>query len=177
MEVNLPNDYYLIPNGEYPGMNSKGGVEYWEYDCIVIAPHAIYNIENKDWKGKIEGDDNVWYVNDREQKNPLKTARYKTKMLVDYLKRHKPIFGKAWISTILTLSSSGQTKAGLDPESGCYHDTFTLGEELIDFLTDCDKVGKTFNAISDIQYEILDFLIGSCEDKAKKKGSPAKFRV
>ena len=169
LEVNLPNNYYLIPNGEYPGMNSKGGVEYWEYDCIVIAPHAIYNIENKDWKGKIEGDDNVWYVNDREQKNPLKTARYKTKMLVDYLKRHKPIFGKAWISTILTLSSSGQTKAGLDPESGCYHDTFTLGEELIDFLTDCDKVGKTFNAISDIQYEILDFLIGSCEDKAKKK--------
>ena len=79
LEVNLPNNYYLIPNGEYPGMNSKGGVEYWEYDCIVIAPHAIYNIENKDWKGKIEGDDNVWYVNDREQKNPLKTARYKTK--------------------------------------------------------------------------------------------------
>lgn len=169
LEVNLPNNYYLVPNGEYPGMNSKGGVEYWEYDCIVIAPHAIYNIENKDWKGKIEGDDNVWYINDHEQKNPLKTARYKTKMLVDYLKKHKPIFGKAWISTILTLSSSGQTKAGLDPESGCYHDTFVLGDELIDFITDPDKVGKAFNAISDIQYDILDFLVGTCEDKAKKK--------
>ena len=169
LEVNLPNNYFLIPNGEYPGMNSKGGVEYWEYDCIVIAPHAIYNIENKDWKGKIEGDDSVWYVNDHEQKNPLKTARYKTKMLVDYLKKHKPVFGKAWISTILTLSSYGQTKAGLDPESGCYYDTFTLDDELIDFLTDCDKVGKTSNAISDIQYEILDFLLGTTEDKAKKK--------
>lgn len=170
LEVNLPSNYYLIPNGEYPGMNSKGGVEYWEYDCIVIAPHAIYNIENKDWKGKIEGDDNIWYVNDHEQKNPLKTARYKTKMLVDYLKRHNPKFGKAWISTILTLSCSGQTTSGLDPESGCYHETFTLDDDqLIDYITDCEKVGKTANAISDIQFEILDFLVGTSEDKAKKK--------
>lgn len=169
LEVNLPDDYYIIPNGEYPGMNAKGGVEYWEYDCLVVAPHAIYNIENKDWKGKIEGDDNVWYINDHEQKNPIKTARYKTKMLVAYLKKHNPVFGKAWISTILTLSCSGQTKAGLDPESGCYNETFTLGDDLIDFLTDSYKVGKAANAISDIQYEILDYLIGSCEAKDKKK--------
>lgn len=169
LQVNLPDDYYLIPNGEYPGMNTKGGVEYYEYDCLVIAPHAIYNIENKDWKGQIEGDDHIWYVNDREMKNPIKSARYKTKMLVDYLKKHNPVFGKAWISTLLTLSSSGQTKAGLDPDSGCYHETFTLGDDLIDFLTDSYKVGKASNAISDIQYDILDYLVGSCEDYTKKK--------
>ena len=90
-------------------------------------------------------------------------------MLVDYLKRHNPIFGKAWISTLLTLSNSGQTKAGLDPDSGCYHETFTLGDDLIDFLTDSYKVGKASNAILDIQYDILDYLVGSCEDNTKKK--------
>lgn len=35
-------------------MNAQGAVQYWEYDCIVIAPHAIYAIENKDYRGRIE---------------------------------------------------------------------------------------------------------------------------
>lgn len=47
LEVNLPNDYYIVPNGEYPSINAKGGVEYWEYDCIVVAPHAIYHLETR----------------------------------------------------------------------------------------------------------------------------------
>lgn len=62
LEVNLPNDYFIIPNGEYPSINVRGGVEYWEYDCIVVTPHAIYHLENKDWKGRIEGDDNSFYA-------------------------------------------------------------------------------------------------------------------
>ena len=24
-------------------------MEYWEYDSIVVASHAIYHIENKNW--------------------------------------------------------------------------------------------------------------------------------
>lgn len=169
LEVNLPNDYFIIPNGEYPGTNVNGGVEYWEYDCIVVAPHAVYHLENKDWKGHIEGDDNSWFVNDREFKNPIKTARYKSKMLVAYLKKKNPLFGKAWVSTALTLSSLGQTKAGLDPDSGCFKETFTLSDELIDYLTDSYRLGKAANAISDIQYDIVDFLVGSSEGKSKIK--------
>lgn len=169
LEVNLPNDYYIVPNGEYPSINAKGGVEYWEYDCIVVAPHAIYHLENKDWKGRIEGDDNSWFVNDHEFKNPIKTARFKSKILVAYLKKKNPLFGKAWVATAITLSSIGQTKSGLDPESGSFHDTFTLGDELIDYLTDPYRLGKAANAISDIQYEALDYLVGTSEGQSKKK--------
>lgn len=169
LEVNLPNDYYIVPNGEYPSINAKGGVEYWEYDCIVVAPHAIYHLENKDWKGRIEGDDNSWFVNDHEFKNPIKTARFKSKILVAYLKKKNPLFGKAWVATAITLSGIGQTKSGLDPESGSFHDTFTLGDELIDYLTDPYRLGKAANAISDIQYEALDYLVGTSEGQSKKK--------
>lgn len=52
LEVKLPDNYFLIPNGEYPSMNPQGAVQYWEYDCIVVAPHAIYTIENKDYRGR-----------------------------------------------------------------------------------------------------------------------------
>src|ERR1700712_1439316 len=82
LEINLPEDYFLIPNIEIASTNPRNGkTQYWEYDLIVVAPHAIYNIENKDWKGRIEGDDNYWYVNDRQRQNPLKTGRQKTAIL------------------------------------------------------------------------------------------------
>ena len=32
LEVKLPDNYYLVPNGEYPSMNAQGAVQYWEYD-------------------------------------------------------------------------------------------------------------------------------------------------
>ena len=51
LKSSLPDSYYVIPNGEYAFKNPKGVIQFWEYDCIVVAPHAIYHIENKDWNG------------------------------------------------------------------------------------------------------------------------------
>ena len=87
LEVNLPDNYFLIPNVEIASTNPKNfRTQYWEYDLIVVTPHAVFNIENKDWKGRIEGDDNYWYLNDRQMSNPLKTGRQKTAVLVAQLK-------------------------------------------------------------------------------------------
>ena len=59
LEVNLPEEYFLIPNVEIASTNPRNNrTQYWEYDLIVVAPHAIFNIENKDWKGRIEVDVN-----------------------------------------------------------------------------------------------------------------------
>lgn len=170
LENNLPDSYFLIPNGEYPNRNPQGGVEYWEYDCIVVAPHAIYHIENKDWKGNIEGDDHVWYVNGHERKNPLKTARFKSKILVDYLKHKDPMLGKAWIDTLVALSYAGQSKSGLDADAGCYDKTFVVDDPaLILYIMSPEKVGKQRGAIADLQYAIVEYLVGSSESKEKKK--------
>src|SRR4051812_529781 len=87
LEVNLPDEYYLIPNIELASTNPKNNkTQYWEYDMIVVAPHAIYNIENKDWKGRIEGGDTYWYVNDKQRANPLKLGRQKTAILASKIK-------------------------------------------------------------------------------------------
>jgi len=82
LEINLPDNYYIISNVEFANVNPHGQVQYLEYDCIVVTPHALYNIENKDWGGRLEGDDNNWYLNDSEKHNPLKTVRFKTAILV-----------------------------------------------------------------------------------------------
>lgn len=67
LEVQLPDNYYIVPNGEYAHKNPQGMVQFWEYDCIVIAPHAIYHIENKDWAGQLYGDDFQWTINGHER--------------------------------------------------------------------------------------------------------------
>ena len=169
LEVKLPDNYYLIPNGEYPSKNPQGAVQYWEYDCIVVAPHAIYTIENKDYKGRLEANDDSWFCNDIEKPNPIKSATYKSKLLAGYLKQKDHRFGLAWVDAIVTLSSLGQNKSGFERGSYCDSKTYLLDDELLDYLQDNDRLHKTKNAISHLQMAIVEFLVGSSQPKSQKK--------
>lgn len=169
LEVKLPDNYYLIPNGEYPSKNPQGAIQYWEYDCIVVAPHAIYTIENKDYKGRLEANDDAWFCNGVEKPNPIKTATYKSKLLAGYLKQKDHRFGLAWVDAIVSLSSLGQDKSGFESGSACDGKTFILNQELIDYLEDNDRLHKTRNAISHLQTAIVDYLVGSSQPKKQKK--------
>src|ERR1035437_1359283 len=104
LEVNLPDNYYIVSNVEFANVTPQGQVQYLEYDCIVITPHALYHIENKDWSGRLEGDDTTWYLSGSEKPNPLKTVRFKTSVLASNLKAHNPFWATAWIESLLTLS-------------------------------------------------------------------------
>ena len=169
--VKLPDNYLVIPNGEYPSKTPQGAVKYWEYDAIVIAPHGIYHIENKDWNGSLFGDDFTWVVNGVERKNPHKTATLKTKILAGKLQNYNPGWRFGLIQTVVTLSYPGQSKFGLDPHSDCYEQTFLLNNELIDYLTDNERLRKEPDYMAEIQQEIANYLSGesSHQHYAKKK--------
>lgn len=164
LEVHLPDTYFLIPNVEIASTNPRNNrTQYWEYDLIVVAPHAIYNIENKDWKGRIEGDDNYWYLNDRQNPNPLRTGRQKTAILASKLKENQPSWGKAWVQNMVTLSFPNTYAPSLWQEAGKL--TFELKENLINYITDPYNVGKLDHDIADIQQDIVEFLIGNQSKK------------
>lgn len=169
--VKLPDNYLVIANGEYPSKTPQGAVKYWEYDAIVIAPHGIYHIENKDWNGSLYGDDFTWVVNGVERKNPHKTATLKTKILAAKLQNQNPGWRFGLIQTVVTLSYPGQSKFGLDPHADCYDQTFLLNNELIDYLTDNERLRKEENYMAGIQKEIADYLSGESSHQrfAKKK--------
>ncbi len=172
LEVNLPDNYYLIPNVEIASTNPRNNkTQYWEYDLIVIAPHAIYNIENKDWKGRIEGDDNYWYLNDRQKPNPLKTGRQKTAIIASKLRENNRDWGKAWVQNMVSLSYPNTYEPSLWQEAGKL--TFELKEKLIKYITDPYSVGKSGNDIANIQTDIVEFLIGN----QSKKSSDDKREV
>lgn len=171
LEVNLPDSYYIVPNGEYPYINPNGGTQYLEYDCIVVAPHAIYVIENKDFRGRIEAYENVWFHNDKEIKNPIKSVTFKGKILIDYLKKKERRWGAAWVESIVTLSNLNQTKSGFESGSASDNKTFLLNNELINFITDPDRLPhpRHQGAIATYQLEITDYLVGSSEKPVHKK--------
>lgn len=165
LEVNLPETYYLVTNVEIASTNPRNNrTQYWEYDLLVVTPHAIYNIENKDWKGRIEGDDNYWYVNDRQRQNPLKTGRQKTAVLTSKLREHESSWGRAWIQNMVSLSYPNTYAPSLWQEAGKL--TFQLNDNLIYFLIDPDQVGKQENDIQDIYQDIVKYLDGSQSKKA-----------
>ncbi|KAA2238817.1 protein kinase [Chitinophaga agrisoli] len=165
LEVNLPDSFYLVPNVEIASTNPRNNrIQYWEYDLLVVSPHAIYNIENKDWKGRIEGDDNYWYINDRQRQNPLKTGRQKTAVLTTRLREQDSSWGRAWIQNMVTLSYPNTFTPSLWQEAGRL--SFQLNEQLISFLTDPANVGKTENDIADIYRDIVKYLDGSLSKKA-----------
>ncbi len=165
LEINLPEDYILIPNIEIASTNPRNQrTQYWEYDLVVVAPHAIYNIENKDWKGRIEGNDDYWYVNDRQKPNPLKTNRQKTAILASKLKEANFNWGKAWINNLVTLSYPNSFEPLLWLEAGKL--SFTLTNKLIDFIREPEKDDQNKNSIVNIQNDIVQFLIGNQSKKA-----------
>jgi len=158
LEINLPDNFYIISNVEFANVNPHGQVQYLEYDCIVVTPHALYNIENKDWGGRLEGDDNNWYLNDSEKHNPLKTVRFKTAILVSKLRANNPAWATAWISSLLTLSNPHQNKKGLWGD--CEKATYLLDNKLIDFICNPKAVGKQQDDILNIYLQIKDFIAG-----------------
>ena len=165
LEINLPNAFYLIPNVEIASTNPRNNrTQYWEYDLIVVAPHAIYNIENKDWKGRIEGDDNYWYVNDKQRNNPLKTGRQKTAILASKLKEHDFSWGKVWIQNMVTLSFPNTYEPSLWQGAGKL--TFQLNEKLINYIKDPFQIGQLEDDIAKIQTQLVQFLTGEQSQKA-----------
>ena len=165
LQIKLPDNYFLIPNVEIASTNPRNNrTQFWEYDLIVVAPHAVYNIENKDWKGKIEGADDYWYQNDRQKPNPLKTNRQKTAILASKLKEANRDWGKAWIQNMVSLSYPNSFEPLLWQEAAKL--SFTLTDKLIKYIIDPEQIGKWDDAIVDIQNDIVQFLIGEQNKKS-----------
>lgn len=74
---NLHESYKLFTNLEI-----KQGVEIYEVDLIIIAPHSVYVVDIKNWHGNIEIYDPNWYPDNYQPfLSPLKKLRKHAKVL------------------------------------------------------------------------------------------------
>lgn len=167
LKENLPDSFTLIPNIELASKNPRNGqVQFYEYDIIVVAPHAVYNIENKDYSGRLEGDDNFWYLNDKRQPNPLKLGRLKTAILATKFKE-KELW--PWVYNIVTLSHPRQSMGGI---YGAAEDlTFLLNDRLIRFLQTPPDSKSRIDEFTDKHSALVAVILG---DDTKRKPEAKK---
>lgn len=124
----LPGDYIIIPNAE---LAETGGQTY-EYDAIIIAPHAVYAVEIKDWYGDIIGDMHEWLHNGRTKRSPVAQINRKARVLKSYLANAEQSLTRIWVEGAVCLASKPRA---LTLDADAQRQTFLL-DELIDFIID-----------------------------------------
>jgi len=101
LKEHLPNAYTLIPNAEI----LEAGRPPFEYDLIVVAPHAVYVVEIKRWRGGIRGDDHTWFVAGRHRRqNPWPTTNNKARVLKSQIQRRQPACDPLWVEGVVAIA-------------------------------------------------------------------------
>src|SRR5690606_9898885 len=81
----LPDDCYVIPNSSL----AQGRSQVYEFDAIVVTPHAVYVVEAKAWNGEVRAvSHTIWQLSSgREVPNPHRNNNQKSKVLASLLDR------------------------------------------------------------------------------------------
>lgn len=97
----LPRTYTVYGN---PWLVERSGVIY-ELDAVVVAPHAVFVVEIKSFRGRIEGTDHDWYI-PYPHPSPLKLNRLTAQALKSQLKREGFQAGQVWVEGLVFLSAT-----------------------------------------------------------------------
>ncbi len=92
----LPDNYAVAPNFQL----KQRGRDALEYDFTILAPHAVYVVEAKEWYGRITGDDSEWLLNQNPKKCPLWLVNTKCKVLKTEL---GPAGNQVYVSPVLVI--------------------------------------------------------------------------
>src|SRR5688572_3384845 len=97
----LPPEFTVYGNA---WLVERSGVIF-ELDAVVVAPHALYVVEIKSYRGRIDGTDHDWYI-PFPVPSPLKLNRLTAQALKSQLKRESYQGGQLWIEGLVFLSAT-----------------------------------------------------------------------
>ena len=127
LKEGLPNSHTIFANA---WLTERSGVVY-ELDAVVVAPHAIFVVEIKGYRGRIEGTDHDWYI-PHPIKSPLKLNRKTAQVLNDRLRRSSYRAGQVWVQGLVFLSSTNDLKVRGDESRDRVHTRKTILEAISD---------------------------------------------
>ncbi len=143
----LPDSYAVIPNFSL----KQRGHSALEYDVVVLAPHAIYVVEAKEWYGRLTGDDTEWLINKKPKKCPMWLLDMKCKVFKSEL---GAIGGQVWVDPVLVIPNGTKNHIG----GNWYRNVQSLTGSLT-FLQDKRRI-KRSNDISQYHEQIIGALQG-----------------
>ncbi|WP_309574031.1 methylation-associated defense system protein kinase MAD6 [Desulfoferrobacter suflitae] len=154
------NEYVVIPNIEIP---DTGAHRFLEIDAIIIAPHAVYVVEIKDWGPRIEGNDHFWYLNGkRERKNPHRTLNYKCQVLRTLMgQAGADLYTKVWYQGVVVIA---RENVFLDLQGNCEFTSYALDSSLSSYLKDPLRLSTPKKVAEDqialFQKDLVEAIVG-----------------
>jgi len=152
-------EFIVIPNLEIPDSSAH---RFLEIDAVVIAPHAVYVVETKDWGPRIDGNDHLWYLNgNRERKNPHRGLNYKCQVLRSLVgKESADLYKKVWYQGVVVIARDNVI---LDLDGNCAFTTYPLDSSLMGYLKDPLRLSTpkkvNENEISPFQKELAGIIL------------------
>ena len=197
LRVALPRTWGLAPNFQL----KQRGRDALEYDIVLLASHALFVIEAKEWYGRLTGDDQEWLLNHAPKRCPMWTVNHKCKVLkteLGALTSHAQVapvlvvpdgatihIGGSWKGSVVNLSHLG---AWLQDERNV--PDHRRGEDSTPLLRAMEGALQGKWAARQRQrrrrvgsYEIVETLLVTSEEamyvarRAYIEGDPARYRV
>ena len=153
----LPSDYTVYGN---PWLVERSGVVY-ELDAVVVAPRAVFVVEIKSYRGRIEGTDNDWWLPDKIR-SPLKLNRLTSQVLKTHLRNANYQAGQVWTEGLIFLSATTDVGVRGPASNDRVHTRKTIlaalqGEALIERLSQ----GRARTPSSLAERELLELFTGA----------------
>ncbi len=164
----LPSTYTVYGN---PWLVERSGVVY-ETDAIIAAPHAVFVVELKAYRGAIEGTDYDWYV-PGPVKSPIGLNRKTAQILNGLMKRDSYEAGQLWTQGLVFLSAASACNVRGPASRDRIHTRATILEALVnpELITRIASRATAQNTPSTLAtlHRIL-----TSEDTAPKRARPAR---
>lgn len=153
----LPDSFTVYGNA---WLVERTGVVY-ELDAVVVAPHAIFIVEIKSYRGRIEGTDNDWWLPEKIR-SPLKLNRITAQVLKTHLRNGSYQAGQVWTEGLVFLSAT--TDVGVRGPAS--NDRVHTRKTILAALQDPDLIerlsqGRARTPTSMAERELLDLFSGA----------------
>jgi serine/threonine protein kinase len=166
----LPDSFTVYGNAWL--VERSGGI--YELDAVVVAPHAVFVVEIKSYRGRIEGTDNDWWLPEKIR-SPLKLNRITSQVLKSHLKNASYQAGQVWTEGLVFLSAT--TDVGVRGPAS--NDRVHTKKTILAALQDADFIkrlsgGRALTPSSSAERELLELFTGV--QSASGKGGPRPVR-
>lgn len=171
LRAHLPNSYKLFTNLEI-----SQGVEIYEIDLIILAPHCVYVVDIKNWHGNIDIYDPYWHPDNYQPYiSPLKKLRKHAKVLstaiCDTNRARTQELQKVHIQASVLMANVNVKITDYGDKDGA-HVTF-LDKRCIEYFKDNSYIPEHRS----IDIKIYTFFVEQAiRGKSKPKSAPLRYR-
>ncbi len=161
----LPDSCWIIPNVEL----AEASGQAFEYDIIVITPHAVYVVETKSWTGRITGDLREWSVNGASRRAPIGLIERKAKILKSQLVEHAPALARVRVQAVVVFDRRPDV---LELTPDAEDRVRPTPEALAQYILDPGAIDRRPSEIIDLGEPIVRAITGVTH----RRGGPRTFR-